>query len=85
LEPDTLESQSNPLKQWFSTWGSQPLWGLFAFFWELQKLLIKIFIIFSTFYISHIEPLFAVTKTTGSPGKNDLKLFLSMIMNITKL
>ena len=40
-----------------------------------QELLIEIFIIPSEFHISYLEPLFAVTKTIGSPGKTDSLLY----------
>ena len=41
------------------------------FLWGSRELLIKIFMITSRFYVSHIEPLFNVAKIIGSPGRND--------------
>jgi len=76
--------------------GFQP-GGRLQFFWGSRVLLVKIFINSSEFHLSYLEPLFAVTKTIGSPGKTDSLLHhlncfksdyehyrvLSVIMTIT--
>jgi len=44
-------------------------WGSFSFFLGSRELMIKIIIISSEFYLSYLEPLFAATKTIGTPDK----------------
>ena len=70
LESKMLESQSNPLKQWFSTCGRDFRGGHLPFFWGSRELLINIFIITSRFYILYMEPVFFIAKIIGSPGYN---------------
>jgi len=59
------------LRQWFSTWVS------FAFFVGSRELLINVFLITSIFYISYIEPLFAVAKIIGLPVSSIVNHFCS--------
>ena len=76
------------LKQWFSTCGSQAPWRSFAIFRGLRKLLIKIFIFASRFFISQV--LFVSAKIIGIPGKKwqttfPFKSVLSVNMTINDL
>ena len=45
--------------------------GIVCHFLGVARASDKIFIISSEFHLSYLEPLFAVTKTVGSPGKVD--------------
>jgi len=62
------------LKQWFSTWCSQPRGDCLPFP-RSQMFLNKILVITSIFYISYMKIFFVVAKIIGSPGERD-SLFL---------